>query len=68
MKTIRITLTSEEKQALSNYPTLIAIQYIWVGILAIRGIQTPETLSELNVQYLCNDTYEIKVPDYSLAG
>ena len=67
MATISITLTSEEKQALSNYPTLMAIQYIWVGILALRGIKTPATLSELNVNYIGDDTYVVIEPDYSLA-
>ena len=67
MATITITLTNEEKQALSNYPTLMAIQYIWVGILALRGIKTPATLSELNVNYIGDDTYVVIEPDYSLA-
>ena len=67
MATISITLTSEEKQALSNYPSLMAIQYIWVGILALRGIKTPATLSELNVNYIGDDTYVVVEPDYSLA-
>lgn len=66
MATISITLTNEEKKALSNYPTLMAIQYIWVGILALRGIKTPATLSELNVNYIGDDTYVVVEPDYSL--
>ena len=64
MATITITLTNEEKQALSNYPTLMAIQYIWVGILAMRGLKTPATLSELNVQYMGDDTYNVVVTEY----
>ena len=45
----------------------MAIQYIWVGILALRGIKTPATLSELNVNYIGDDTYVVVEPDYSLA-
>ena len=66
-KTTVITLTSEEKIALSNYPNKYALQYIWVGILAIRGFETPENLLELNVNYLHSDMYEVTTPDYSLA-
>lgn len=68
MATITVTLTNEEKHALSNYPTLMAIQYIWVGILALRGIKTPATLSELNVQYMGADTYNVVITecDYSV--
>lgn len=68
MKKTVITLTSEEKIALSNYPNKYALQYIWVGILAIRGFETPETLSELNIKYLHSDIYEVFTKDYSLAG
>ena len=67
MATITVTLTEQEKKALANYPTLMAIQYIWVGILALRGIKTPATLSELNVNYIGDDTYVVIEPDYSLA-
>jgi hypothetical protein len=68
MKKTTITLTSEEKKALSNYPNTYALQYIWVGILSIRGFETPATLSELNVKYLHSDMYEVFTKDYSLAG
>ena len=67
MATITVTLTEQEKKALANYPTLMAIQYIWVGILAMRDIKTPATLSELNVNYIGDDTYVVIEPDYSLA-
>jgi hypothetical protein len=68
MKKTIITLTSEEKKALSNFPNTYALQYIWVGILAMRGFETPETLSELNVKYIHSDMYEVLTKDYSLAG
>lgn len=67
MKKTIITLTAEEKNALSNYPTTIKLKYIWVGILALRGITTPSTLDELDVRYICDDQYEITSVDYSLA-
>ena len=68
MKKTIITLSSEEKKALSNFPNTFALQYIWVGILAMRGFETPETLSELNIKYIHSDMYEVTTPDYSLAG
>lgn len=68
MKKTVITLTSEEKAALSNFPNTYALQYIWVGILAMRGFDTPETLAELNIQYLHSDMYEVLTKDYSLVG
>ena len=68
MKKTIITLNSEEKQALSNYPNTYALQSIWIGILAMRGFETPETLSELNVKYIHSDMYEVLTKDYSLAG
>lgn len=67
MKKTTITLTQDEKIALSNYPGTLALQYIWVGILALRGITTPSTLDELDVRYICDDQYEITSVDYSLA-
>ena len=66
-KTI-ITLTRDEKLALNDYPTTIKLQYIWVGILAMRNITTPSTLDELDVKYLGDNQYEITSVDYSLAG
>lgn len=68
MKKTIITLTSEEKIALTNFPNTYALQYIWIGILAMRGIEIPETLSELNVQYIHSNMYEVLTKDYSLAG
>lgn len=68
MKKTIITLTSEEKKALSNFPNTYALQYIWVGILAMRGFETPETVSDLNVKYIHSDMYEVLTKDYSLAG
>jgi hypothetical protein len=68
MKKTTITLTPSEKIALSNYPGTLTLQYIWVGILALRGITTPSTLDELDVRYLCDDQYEVTSVDYSLAG
>jgi hypothetical protein len=68
LKTVRITLTDDERRALSNYPGTLALQYIWIGILAIRGFKTPATLSELNVQYVHSDMYDVTTEDYSLAG
>ena len=68
MKKTIITLNSEEKQALSNYPNKYELQYIWIGILAMRGFETPETLSDLNVKYIHSDMYEVLTKDYSLAG
>jgi hypothetical protein len=67
MKKTTITLTLDEKNALSNYPGTLALQYIWIGILALRGITTPSTLKELDVKYLGDDQYEITSVDYSLA-
>ena len=66
-KTI-ITLTRDEKLALNDYPTTIKLQYIWVGILAMRNITTPSTLDELDVKYIGDNQYEITSVDYSLAG
>ena len=66
-KTI-ITLTRDEKLALNDYPTTIKLQYIWVGILAMRNITTPSTLDELDVKYLGDDQFQITSVDYSLAG
>ena len=68
MKKTTITLTQDEKTALSNYPGTLALQYIWIGILALRGITTPSTLDELDVRYLGDNQYEITSIDYSLAG
>jgi hypothetical protein len=67
MKKTTITLTPSEKIALSNYPGTLTLQYIWVGILALRGITTPSTLDELDVKYLGDDQYEVTSVDYSLA-
>ena len=67
MKKTTITLTQSEKIALSNYPGTLTLQYIWVGILALRGITTPSTLDELDVKYLGDDQYEVTSVDYSLA-
>lgn len=67
MKKTTITLTQDEKIALSNYPGTLALRYIWVGILALRGITTPSTLDELDVRYICDNQYEITSVDYSLA-
>ena len=68
MKKTTITLTQDEKTALGNYPGTLALQYIWIGILALRGITTPSTLAELNVKYLGDKQYEVTSVDYSLAG
>ena len=68
MKKTTITLTQSEKIALSNYPGTLPLQYIWVGILALRGITTPSTLDELDVRYVGDDQYEITSVDYSLAA
>lgn len=65
-KTI-IELTLDERNALRGFPDTITLQYIWVGILAMRGITTPSTLAELNVKYLHSNQYEITSIDYSLA-
>lgn len=68
MKKTIITLTQNERYALSSYPSSVGLQYIWIGILAMRGIAIPSTLDELNVKYLEFSQYEITTPDYSLAG
>ena len=68
MKKTTITLTQEELNALSNYPGTLALQYLWVGILALRGITTPSTLAELDVKYLGSCQYEITSIDYFLAA
>jgi hypothetical protein len=67
MKKTIITLTDKEKLALSNYPTTVQLQYIWIGILAMRGMDIPTSLRELDVRYICSDQYEITSVDYSLA-
>lgn len=68
MKTTKIKLTAEEKAALRNYPNTIALQYIWIAIMSLRGMNIPNSIADLKVQYLCDDEYLVQEVDYSLAG
>lgn len=67
MKTTRIKLTAEEKTALRGYPNTIALQYIWIAIMSLRGMNVPTSLADIKVQYLCDDEYLVEEVDYSLA-
>jgi len=67
MKTTRIKLTTEEKAALRGYPNTIALQYIWIAIMSLREMNIPTSISDIKVQYLCDDEYLVEEVDYSLA-